>query len=278
MTNNINKDFDGLDEVQYEEESGTQGYPRIYWFNGEKKSQKGGHFYTSEAEFPQGLGEPWVGVSWFKDGDGYTTDSLSIVPIRKRYQAYFETTEGTRKIKTWLPAGKYETGARIYTEILCIMQGYDGLVILAVKGLTGKALTNKSSGVFATMRDTVFATAKETLKKGTKLPPFAFWTPITTGRDAKGRVIYTDTGHGSTVTLPVCDIKGDVTRETAKGLYVGRDLLMQLGEWYTEHSEWRTTYRTNDAPLQGADVPATPPAPAKNAPKPIEGDDEEFWQ
>ena len=100
MTNNAQHDFDGLDEVPFEEESSTQGYPRIYWFNGEKKSQKGGHFYTSEMEFPQGLGEPWQSVSWFKDGDGYTTDTLLIVPIRKRYQAYFETTEGTRKIKT----------------------------------------------------------------------------------------------------------------------------------------------------------------------------------
>jgi hypothetical protein len=277
MTNNINNnDFDGLDEIQYEEESYTQGYPRIYWFNGVKQAQTGGKFYTSEKEFPQGLGQPWTPVQWFKDGDGYTADNLSIVPIRKRYQAYFETTEGTRKVKTWLPAGTYETGARIYTEILCHMQGYDGLVILAVKGMTGKALTNKTTGIFTQFKDTVVATAKETLKKGTKLPPFAFWVPITTERDSKNRINYTDTGHGSTVTLPSLDIKGEVTRAVAKGLYVGGDLLKTLADWYAEHNEWRTTYRTNELPLQGS--AALPIIPAKNTPKPIEADDDEIWK
>jgi len=269
-------DFDGLDEIQYEEENATQGYPRIYWFNGAKQAQTGGRFYTSESEFPQGLGEPWTPVSGCKDGDGYTTDNLAIIPIRKRYQAYFETTEGNRKIKTWLPAGKYETGARIYTEILCRMQGYDGLVILAVKGLTGKALTNKASGIFTQFRDTVVSVAKATLKKGKKLPPFAFWVPITTQRDAKNRVAFTDTGHGSTVTLPALDIKGEVTRDTAKALYVGRDMLIELADLYAEHSEWRQTYRTNDIPLQGADN-ATPP-PTKNVPKPVEDDDDDIWK
>ena len=278
MTNKPNHidDFDGLDDVQYEEESYQQGYPRIYWFNGAKQAQTGGRFYTSEKEFAS-LDEPWTPVSWFKDGDGFTTDTLSIIPIRKRYQAYFETTEGNRKVKTWLPAGKYETGARIYTEILCLMQGYDGLVILAVKGLTGKALTNKTTGIFTQFRDTVVATAKETLKKGKKIPPFAFWIPITTQRDTKNRVVYTDTGHGSTVTLPALDIKGEVTRETAKRLYVGPDLLGRLADMYAEHNEWRVTYRTNDIPLQGADNPLPPLTPVKNAPKPID-DDDDIWK
>lgn len=267
-------DFDGLDDVQYEEESSTQGYPRIYWFNGVKQAQTAGRFYTSEREFPQGLTEPWASVSWFKDGDGYMTETLSIVPVRKRYQAYFEVIEGNRKSKTWLPAGKYETGARIYTEILCYMQGYDGLVILAVKGLTGKALTNKTSGIFAQFRDSVMAKAKETLQKGKKLPPFAFWVPISTQRDTKNRVVYSDTGHGSTVTLPALQLPADVTRDTAKSLYVGRDLLMTLSAWYTDHDEWRVTYRKNDVtPLQG--TPAPPPPPAKNAPQSIEDD---IWE
>lgn len=275
MTNYDNI-FDGIDSVSFEEEYENQGYPRVYWFNGVKQAQTAGKFYTSAKDYNVELGAPWQSVELFSDGEGYQTEKLSIVPIRKRYQAYFERKEGNRTIKEWLPAGKYEEGARIYTEILCYMQGYDGLVILTVKGLTGKALTGKVGGVFSTFKDTVISVAKETLKKGKKIPPFAFWIPIATERDAKGKVFYRDTGYGSTTTPPALDIKGQVSRDDCVKLYVGRELLARLADWYKEHDEWRTTYRTNDTPLMGS-TPTAPaaaePQMAKNEPVPFDSDD-----
>jgi len=267
-----NEDFNGLNDFDFQddEQVGYQGYPRIWWFNGVKQAGTAGHFYTSENEFDTPLGAPWTKVQRFQDGDGYVTEKLSIIPIRKRYQA-FHRDANDRKRKVWLD--KWEDGASLYTEILCFMQGYDGLVILAVKGLTGKALTGKTTGVFAMFADSVMAEAKKTMKKGAKLPPFSFWIPISCAKK-NGRVEYQETKYGSFVTPPVLAIGEPVTRETALKLYVGKDMLEKCHQAWKDHGEWRLQTRTTDAP--SAQSPQSTP-PAKNIPIAIQDNEDDMF-
>ena len=281
-------DFDAVmnGDFEYEEnESTVRGYPRIWWFNGNKTAGTAGHFYTSEKEFPEGLQAPWVAVQRFEDADGFTTESLSVVPIRKRYQPFIQDPKD-RKHKMWLSKNApWEKGMSVYTEILCFMEGYDGLVILAVKGMTGKALTNRTDGIFKRHADSIIAVAKKTAKKGAKIPPFMFWVPITGKRTAKGKVEYTDTGYSSVVTLPELAIQTDnVTREDAKKWFIGAEMLEKAREAYESHNEWRLEERAVEsqeiAPqvqvqtMQTVKIPA-PPKPV-NVPQPIADDDDEF--
>jgi hypothetical protein len=265
--------FDGIDEVQVEEQADYIGYPRIHWYNGVKQAQTAGHFYTKEAQYDEPLGEPWKLIQRYEDGDGYAAETLRIVPIRRKSQCYFEKIDGKNKIYKWLPPNKYEDGARKYTEILCVMEGYDGLVILTAKGLTGKALTGMKDGLFTQMKNRVFTPAKKTLKKGQKLPSFSFWMPITCERDAKGRVVFTDTGRGSNVTRPVLDIPdAEADRDLLKSLYVGKEMLKDLEALFHESAEWAHQFR------DASDLPTLPHQVQKNEMKPLEDSDSDIFE
>lgn len=284
MTNNY--DFDAVmdGQFEYEEDEATQrGYPKIWWFNGVKAAGTAGHFYTSEKEFPAGLGSPWTPVKRFDDGDGFVTETLSVIPIRKRYQPFMQDKRD-KKRKIWFASdAPWQAGMTVYTEILCFMEGYEGLVVLAVKGMTGKALTNRNDGVFKRHADSIIAVARQTAKKGVKIPPFMFWVPITCKKTAKGKVDYVDTGHSSFVTPPDLAIStDDVTREDAKKWFIGGDMLDKARVAYETHGEWRKEQRNvtveEEVPTQltvNAMQTAKIPLPPKPINTPVQIDDDE---
>ena len=265
MSNDFN--LDGFSFTPDAQE--VQGYPRIYWRNGAKQAQAGGFFYASSRDFAE-LGAPWEAVELYNDEPGFKASALKIAVIRKRSQAFTEyLPEGSKdKVKVWYD--HWKLGRQLYTELLCLMEGYDGLVTLVAKGLTGRALTAKNVGILPRHAELILKEAQKTWKGDGVVPPWAFWVPIGTKLGPKGKPEFIDTGYGSTITPPDLAISGEVSRDTLKSLFVGRELLDIGLEAYHDHAEWQKQLRGNEEPA--AEAPTTPPA--KNVPEAFISDDD----
>jgi len=262
---NDNFNLDGFSFTPDAQEA--QGYPRIYWRNGAKQAQSGGFFYASSRDFTE-LGAPWESVELYDDEPGFRTSTLKIAVIRKRSQAYSdELIEGNR-VRTWHE--HWKIGRQLYTELLCMMEGYDGLVTLVAKGLTGKALTAKNVGILPRHAELILKEAQKTWKGAGQVPPWAFWVPIGTKLNAKGKPEFIDTGYGSTITPPDLAISGEVSRDTLKNLFVGRELLDIGLEAYHDHAEWQKQLRGNEEPSAAE----APPSAPRNAPESFVSDDD----
>lgn len=234
-------------------ERAAEMYPRIWWYNGAKQAGTNGHFYTNEREFAE-CPTGWTQVERYDDEVGYTADALRIAVIRKRVQAYSEDRSSGMAIKTWHP--HYKPGYRLYTELLCLVEGIEEPVVWVVKGMLGKHVTSKF-GLLQHHHDNIIKQAMTTWKGDGVVPPWAFWVPIKADTTDKGKPVYTDTGYGSHVTLPKLDIPLHVPREVLVGLYVGRAVLDNGLKIYQESAEWAKTQRTNDEPKVA-------PAPTQN--------------
>lgn len=228
-------------------------YPRIWWYNGSKQGGTNGHFYTTEREFPEGL-PTWQQVDRYEDEVGYKADALRIAVIRRRSQAYSEDRSTGNTVKTWHT--HYKPGLRIYTEILCLVDGIAEPVVWVVKGMLGKHVTAKNSGLLAIHAEYTVRQAIPTWKGEGTVPQWAFWCPIAAPTTDKGKPVYTDTGYGSHVTLPKLDMDVNVTRDVLKSLFVGRELLEYGLTVYQSTAEWQKTMRGNDT------APTPPPVPS----------------
>jgi len=250
MSNDFN--LDGFEYTPDATQRDAEMYPRIWWYNGAKQAGTSGHFYTNEREFPTTPTTPWATVERYDDEVGYMAEALRIAMIRRRSQAYSE--DRTTNTKTW--HSHYKPGLRIYTEILCLVEGIDEPVVWVVKGMTGKAVTGRKVGMIETFVESVIKPAQASWKSG-HVPPWAFWMPVMGAKTEKGKPMYTDTGFGSTVTLPSLALPSAIDRTALTALYVGRTLLDYGLEVYKASADWAKAQRTND------ETPSTP-APASD--------------
>ena len=137
--------LDGFSFTPDTTERSAEMYPRIWWYNGAKQAGTAGHFYTTEREIAQ-CPYGWMQVQRYDDEVGYTADTLRIAVIRKRSQAYSEDRSSGMTVKTWHEHYKFNAGYRIYTELLCLVEGIHVPVVWVVKGMTGKAVFGLRSG------------------------------------------------------------------------------------------------------------------------------------
>jgi hypothetical protein len=230
-----------------QDRSGSE-YPRIWWYNGSKQAGTNGHFFTTEREFPEGIAG-WSQVDRYDDEVGYSAEALKIAVIRRRAQAYSEERSGDNVTKTW--HSHYKPGLKIYTELLCLIEGYDEPVLWIVKGMTGQAVTKRKVGMLDVFKASVLDEAQKTWKGDGAVPPWAFWMPIMAPKTDKGKPVYTDTGYGSHVTLPVLALP-TIQRDSLKALFVNRALLNFGLEVYHATAEWQKAQR--------GDTPTTPAA------------------
>jgi len=251
MSNEFN--LDGFSFTPDTTERSAEMYPRIWWYNGAKQAGTAGHFYTTEREIAQ-CPYGWMQVQRYDDEVGYTADTLRIAVIRKRSQAYSEDRTSGMTVKTWHEHYKFNSGYRIYTELLCLVEGIHMPVVWVVKGMTGKAVTGRKTGLLDGFNEAVLKPAVALWKHGA-MPSWAFWMPVAGAKTDKGKPIYTDTGFGSHVTLPTLALPATVDREALKGLYIGRTLLDYGLEVYKASAEWQKTLRTNEAPSAPAPQP-----------------------
>jgi len=247
-----------LQEIQYshEREETGDGIPRISWLSTTKTRGVVGKFYARASQISN-LQTPWENSFIFDDEEGFTASSLRIVVIRTRTQAYTEETTNGIRTKTWHTSWKPNVNMRLYTEILCFMEGFDDVVVWPVKGLVGRGVTaTKGESIFSAMKE-IASEAKKTAKRD--IPAFMFWTPIVQPLDRKGKVIVTDTGYGSGVVIPQIGFDvAKIDRDLCASLYVGKDMMSKAQTAFEEYRDWSKEMRSNeDIPAEQASTETT---------------------
>lgn len=240
---------------------------KIWWHNGVRQVKQPGHFYARAADFPAGI-PGWVDIEKFEGEAGLTIESVKLAVLTWRSQA-FRKSDDPSVPGEWLI--KWEPGATIYTELLCLIEGMDEPVIWAAKGLTGKAITGKG-GILPTYQNGLLRNAVRVAGKA--LPHWTFWLPISSKRTADGKTAYEDTGHGSFVTPPALILPDDAMDV----LYVGRDVLARGEEVLNEYHGWKDARRMPANTTHGeyyVEEPKALPAP-KNAPQAYDPNDGEL--
>lgn len=239
--------------------------PKIWWHNGIKQAKTAGSFYTRASEFANGLAEPWIPEERFDGEAGFATTSLrlAILAYRSQPMRKYKDAEGKDQTEWKL---RYEKGDTIYTELLCMIEGYDGPVVWAMKGLTGQAVTGKN-GILQSYINGLLKEASRVAKRG--MPLWSFWLPIASKQTA-GKTAYEDTGFGSFVTPPALFLPEnaiDVLFVQPEGIAKGADIL-------NEYTEWSKTKRLPQNVIEAEVVEVRAlPAPNRNVPQPIEADD-----
>ena len=220
--------FDDIKGLDYKEETTGDNLPRVYYFNGvdAKTVRTNGEFYTKSD-----AGEGWAVSNRFPDEDGYSTGELWFAPIAYREQWF--TTDPQTKRTVWL--GHYEPGSRKYSEQIGFVRGIDEPAVLVTKGMISRAIYGKG-GVMETFHTTIGAFARKSGKMA--FPGWALYIPIVPPMDKKGQPVYTSTGHGSTVTIPVCNPKYEPSMDTINKLYVGTERLQLGAELVIQFADW----------------------------------------
>ncbi len=235
--------------------------PRMWWHNGIKQAKTSGSFYTRASEFPNGLPTPWASDDRFEGEQGYSTSALKVAVLAKRTQAFVKPAEQGQPVE-WLT--KWRAGASVYTELLCLIEGYDGPVVWAAKGLTGKSV----SEILRSYENGLLKEASRVAKRA--LPLWAFWLPISSKRLADGKPAYEDTGYGSWVTPPALVLP----EQAMDALYVGNDLIATGSDIWNEHASWSKFQRLPENTVEGEVVqPLQIAAPGRNVPQLVEADD-----
>jgi hypothetical protein len=226
--------LDDIKDIPVPADAGDyDGPPRMYWHNGNRQAGTGGSFYLKAAELggvDQEPGKPWQACERFQGEQGYSTETLRIAVLGYRAQAFKE--DGDRRV--WL--AEWTEGARFQTELLCLVQGLEAWapVVWVAKGLTGKAMTAKGTGVLAQYREALLKPASQ--EAGRALPLWTFWLPITTLKK-DGAVVYSDTGFKSVVTPPMIHPQA-LDASKAEKLFVGADLYRLGADIRVEYDGW----------------------------------------
>jgi len=241
----------------------SEDLPVFWFFNGDKRRQEPGVFYMKDGALWDDPTPPWQAGERFPGEKGWQAEVLRIALLGYRQQAFVSTSEDGRQSRRYL--AEWEPGASFLNEILCIAEGLgDDPVVWSCKGLTGKAVLGKG-GMLQQYNGGLLSVARKLARQAhgpeaaRKIPLHAFWLPIASERDAQGRVIYTDTGHGSTVTLPALQLPAEITEQTIDACYVGPERLEHLAEIRAdfEASGWFARRRGNVAETTEA-VPSRP--------------------
>lgn len=244
--------------------------PRFWYHNGVKQAKTAGSFYTRASEFAGGLSAPWAPEERFDGESGFSTSALRIAVLAFRSQPFKKWKDEEGKDQTEF-AFKYEKGMTILTEILCMIEGYDGAAVWSMKGLTGQAVTGRGAGLLPAYTNGLLKEASRIARRG--LPLWSFWLPIASKRVGE-KVAYEDTGYGSFITPPALFLPANAMDE----LFVGPDALQRGADLLKEYPEWDTTKRMPGgvvtAEFTVEETKALPP-PSRNVPQ-LVGDDDSY--
>lgn len=247
---------DKAKETKFQTEVKTSLFPRMYYHNGEK-SRTGsggtsGEWYTKASELSaHGAavnGHPWKPKEKFEGEHGWVANEMRLAPIMTRSQAFVVENDVT----TWLK--NYTAGARIYTEILCFVDGISTPMIFCLKGMTAKAIVGKGGILQSFRKDATVFSADVAMT-----PPWTFYVPMCAPLDKNGKPVFTDTGYKSFVTMPVAGGSQPLNGpEDLDKLYVG-DEMLATGETIAEvHAAWKNERRGNIDSADTNELAGTP--------------------
>ena len=241
------------------------GVPAIWWHNGNKQAKTPGVFYLKAATLQSEPEAPWQLSERFEREAGFETPALHLALVTWRQQPYrtSEVVIGGEKRKERCYLAAWEPGAQIHTEIVCLAEGIAEPVIWSFHGMAGRAVMSKN-GIVSEYRNGLLHTAERAA--GKRLPLWTFWLPLSSLRDAKGQLIYTDTGHGSVVTLPMVNWPAHAEAELLDTFFVGEEWLASGYDIHAQFAHWRTQRRGDAArTVNGSTVNAAAPSLPDNA-------------
>jgi hypothetical protein len=234
------------------------GPPRIRWNNGAESKHDSvpdvpGTFYVSEKTLngfvPQA---PWHEVNRYENEVGYEAEELDIVFIAHKGQPFKDVRDAKGKWvkREWFKV--WEQGMSIQTEYLAYVEGfydpqepqYGTPALFVTKGMVGKRVGE----ILTRYREDLLAEATRVANTGkkdkVKLPGWSFRLRLGPERTKKG-FVFTETGFGSKVQLPMLLMPQDITDALMDELYVGETLLQHGRIVYDSFEDWRTTIYTN---------------------------------
>lgn len=211
--------------------------PIIWWKHGKSELEEagginhtGGFFFTYDQAGEGTQIEGWK-ESWFKGSDGskvygLATAKARLVIIRSRRRWFKE--DGNRTLyRAW---NDYAEGFRGQMQAIGFVQGYDAPVCFSFKG-------NIISYVESCIRyhvSKVVSVANQSAPEGKKLPYYALWMPILSGK-------HFEAGKGNQtheVTMPELWTPKVIDRAYALQAYIGKDLLLRAQSLYRDLDDW----------------------------------------
>lgn len=253
--NDFATDTQGVEFKRYDDGSQGDGLTRIQWRNGEPKLRTGGYFFVSAER----LGDFKPGAPWqpceevFESGataEGFKAEALKLAIVGVRQQPFIRK-DG---VKWWLEKyAKGEQGASLQVDVLCVAEGLEDLGLVVWGAATVKtsfAIVGRPDGIIHKLHSDILKPAAALAKR--EFRPWCFWAVVTTEKDDKGKVVYTQT-QGKPVTRPVLVTPKDATKDALNALYTGREMVLWGEERRAEYDEWLKERRTNDAPPAAAE-------------------------
>lgn len=192
---------------------------------------KGGFFFSTEQVGEGTEIKGWPAASFKTNGkkiEGLASSKAMVSFVRSRRRWFKDDGEGGRK--EFRPWNKYEKGFRAHIQLIGFIKGYPNPVCFPFKGL---GVTNVDSILKEHYSKVVSVANREAPDPKKGLPAYAFWTVVEAGPHE-----YVGSNATSEATLPRIYLPKQVTSETVKALYVGRDLLKESQELYRLAEDW----------------------------------------
>ena len=255
-----------------EDEAQGDGLIRIQWRQGDPKTETPGFFFLAGENVPEGFqpGKPWTAHTEYFEGTrarvaGWKAEALPVAIVCARAQPYIR---GERK--TWLDKWPKDTpNVAMHVDVLLVADGLQelGPVCWSTNGtktsfaIIGRARGKEPGGILDQLKTLILIPAGKLAGRDLSKQPWIFWATIATNRDAKGKIVYTET-PGKLVTLPVLQLPATIDKAYLNSVYAGREMA-EYGETVRrDYDAWKQAKFTNDEPQ--------PAKAGKNVPQPIE--------
>lgn len=230
-------DTDAIDPATVE--TGGQLYPVAQWLNGDPKlAAVGGVTHTGGIILPTKYVDDSIAPppGWTRANVAFTsgkseqvmaTQKPRLAVIRTRFR-WFVVRNG---VTTFYPRSGYvqDAGMRGHVQALCGLHGFDFPVVVTFKGKASQEFERLLKDYSQKVQDAALK-----LKKDVRFPRFAFYMRLAPGPHVK----VGQKGQESIITPPVSELPNDLTADYLNKIYVGRERLVALQQFYHDAAEW----------------------------------------
>lgn len=224
---------------------------------------------SEERGLPGGLVETEIFTNESKTIYTYTSRMLIIAPIGYRQSWYIGVGQNQTRTVEYMP------GARQHIQVVALMGLKNevgqyrswGPIVLSCKGYQAQYMT----GCMKTWKKTLEKPRKE---HAPNVPPWAFWMAIGSYGDINSSMVG-KSGAQSAITPINLYIPKEITLETMRKLYVGKDTVSEMAEKLQDSEEWLNAWKNRAQQAQPAHM-AHDEYPDNVPPEPDFGDDIPF--
>lgn len=237
--------------VQVTRTTEGDGLGRFRWNNGMKvgRNASAGMWYAKSEAFVGSLPTGWARSLAF-EGDGYEAKQIKMLPILKRSQPFTKSGDSV----VWHAEWQANAGMKMYTEVLCLLEGYDEPLVMTGKGWAASRITHYKRGVFG--EQTEYITKPASAQADKPLQPWAFWHTIGGAYSKGGEPVFVEVGSGTQKThlhdIVLVGVNGPADDALLDALYVGDELYEKATKIYTVYTvaEWHKEKRkSTSAPV-----------------------------